>query len=96
MQEDLELYPYYVSTEKVNVTYDVGEGSGTVVDEKDYLEGSEADVRSGKNVTPPEGKVFLYWKDDSGDIYYEGDALVVPGNITLHTVDPLISLSRCE
>lgn len=86
VQEDLELYPYYVSTEKVNVTYDVGEGSGTVVDEKDYLEGSEADVRSGKNVTPPEGKVFLYWKDDSGDIYYEGDALVVPGNITLHAV----------
>ncbi|WP_455139086.1 InlB B-repeat-containing protein, partial [Thermophilibacter sp.] len=78
--DDLELYPYLVSNAKVQVTYDENGGNGTVADDKQYAQGSYADIQSAEGVTAPSGKVFVGWsteKDGQGDIYYPGGKMEI-------------------
>ncbi len=83
--EHTELYPYYLSTKAYEVTYDVGEGSGSVTDSTKYSIDSNAVVKSNDGVTPPNGKVFLYWIYNN-EIYYPGSKIKIDGEITLKAV----------
>lgn len=86
---DIELYPYYLSTKKYSVTYDANGGSGSVTDVKKYLSGTYADIQSAKGLTAPNKKSFLYWatdKNGSGTTYYPGDKIEVTGNMTLYAI----------
>ncbi len=86
---DIELYPYYLSTKKYSVTYDANGGSGSVTDVKKYLSGTYADIQSAKGLTAPSKKSFLYWstnKDGSGTSYYPGDKIEVTSNLTLYAI----------
>ncbi len=87
LTQDIELYPYYVSTERYTVTYNSNGGTGTVVDNKNYAQGAYADVQPGA-VTPPDSdnQVFLGWTlegDASGKIYVSNDRILIDGNKTL-------------
>ena len=84
---DLDLYPYYLSTERYTVTYDVNGGKGSVTDPKYYSKDARADIQEGTEITPPQGKVFLNWNtkaDGTGTTYYPGDRVAVGGNLTLY------------
>lgn len=86
---DIELYPYYLSTKKYSVTYDANGGGGSVTDPKHYVNGTYADIQSGKGLTAPNKKSFLYWatdKNGSGTTYYPGDKIEVTGNMTLYAI----------
>ncbi len=92
--EDIDLYPYYISTTKYSVTYDTGEGTGSVTDNKLYAENSYADIQASTGLTPPTGKVFLYWqvtkigdKDvTDGAIYYPEDRIQISNDIELTAI----------
>lgn len=81
------------------VKYDVGLGAGTVTDNNKYEYDALAVVKSGKDVTPPTGKVFLGWSttDDGTVDKYPGSTVQVKGeDITLYAVygneTPTVSL----
>ncbi|MGI6511387.1 MAG: InlB B-repeat-containing protein [Catenisphaera adipataccumulans] len=91
LTKDIELYPHYVQQHKYKVTYDANGGSGTVTDSKTYVGGDNcyADVQSGSPLTPPTGKVFLYWNtesDGTGTTYYPDDKVQITGNVTLYAI----------
>lgn len=84
--DDLKLYAKFGNKSGYGVTYDVtAEGSSPVTDAKRYAEGAYATVLKGPSAS--EGKVFLYWKDESGKKYYPNDKVLVPkGGVTLTAV----------
>ena len=84
--DDLTLYAKFGNKSGYGVTYDVtAEGSSPVTDAKCYAEGAYATVLKGPSAS--EGKVFLYWKDESGKKYYPNDKVLVPkGGVTLMAV----------
>ena len=88
VRDDLELYPYYISTGSYTVTYNANEGTGTApIDERKYAEDSHADVLHPEGLTAPEGKVFLGWNtqsDGSGKMYQPEDKILVENNVTLY------------
>ncbi len=84
IQTSVELYPYYISTTRFTVSYDLGNGTGSVVDVKQYAENAEADVKEFTG-TAPEGKVFLYWTDGTNN-YYPQDKVTITENLTLTAV----------
>uniref|UniRef100_UPI001569AB58 InlB B-repeat-containing protein n=1 Tax=Eubacterium pyruvativorans TaxID=155865 RepID=UPI001569AB58 len=84
---DLDLYPYYLSTARYTVTYDVNGGKGLVTDPKSYSKEAHADIQEGAAITPPQGKVFLNWNtkaDGTGTTYYPGDRVTVGENLILY------------
>ena len=84
---DLDLYPYYLSTARYTVTYDVNGGKGSVTDPKSYSKEAHADIQEGAAITPPQGKVFLNWNtkaDGTGTTYYPGDRVTVGENLILY------------
>lgn len=88
VRDNLELYPYYISTGSYTVTYDASNGSGTApTDKRKYAEDSHADVLHPVGLTAPEGKVFLGWNtqfDGSGKTYQPEDKILVESNVTLY------------
>ncbi|MBB5182711.1 InlB B-repeat-containing protein [Catenisphaera adipataccumulans] len=91
LTKDIELYPHYVQQHKYKVTYDANGGSGTVTDSKTYVGGDNcyADVQSGSPLTPPTGKVFLYWNtkaDGTGTTYYPDDKIKITKDETLYAI----------
>ena len=85
--EEITLYPYYVNKKIYTVTYDLGNGTGTVpADSKQYAENSYADIQSASGITPPKDQVFLYWTTPDNTKYYPGDKVKVTGNIELSAV----------
>ena len=86
---DYKLYAKTGNTEQFKVTYDIGVGSGNApVDPNKYARGAQAVVLPATDgVTPPTGKVFLYWSaaEDSTRCY-PGGKLTVTGDMTLTAV----------
>ncbi len=76
----IELYPYWISTDKYLVNYAANGGTGAVVDESSYDLSVQARVASGENLTAPVGKVFLGWStspDSTSAQYQPGDSITV-------------------
>ncbi len=88
IHRDYKLYAKTGNAEQFMVTYALGGGSGKApVDSNRYARGAQAVVLPATGVTPPEGKVFLYWSA-AGDSTrcYPGGKLTVTGNMTLTAV----------
>ena len=88
IHRDYKLYAKTGNAEQFMVTYVLGGGSGNApVDSNRYARGAQAVVLPATGVTPPEGKVFLYWSA-AGDSTrcYPGGKLTVTGNMTLTAV----------
>lgn len=88
IHRDYKLYAKTGNAEQFMVTYDLGGGSGNApVDSNKYARGAQAVVLPATGVTPPTGKVFLYWSA-AGDStrYYPGGKLTVTGKMTLTAV----------
>lgn len=88
IHRDYKLYAKTGNAEQLMVTYDLGGGSGNApVDSNKYARGAQAVVLPATGVTPPMGKVFLYWSA-AGDSTrcYPGGKLTVTGNMTLTAV----------
>ena len=88
IHRDYKLYAKTGNAEQFMVTYVLGGGSGNApVDSNKYARGAQAVVLSAAGVTPPTGKVFLYWSA-AGDSTrcYPGGKLTVTGNMTLTAV----------
>ena len=88
IHRDYKLYAKTGNEEQFEVTYVLGGGSGKApVDSNKYARGAQAVVLPATGVTPPEGKVFLYWSA-AGDSTrcYPGGKLTVTGDMTLTAV----------
>lgn len=88
IHRDYKLYAKTGNAEKFEVTYALGDGSGKApVDFNKYARGAQAVVLPATGVTPPPGKVFLYWSA-AGDSTrcYPGGKLTVTGDMTLTAV----------
>ena len=88
IHRDYKLYAKTGNAEQFAVTYALGDGSGNApVDSNRYARGAQAVVLPAAGVTPPTGKVFLYWSA-AGDSTrcYPGGKLTVTGNMTLTAV----------
>lgn len=88
IHRDYMLYAKTGNAEQFAVTYALGDGSGNApVDSNKYARGAQAVVLPATGVTPPTGKVFLYWSA-AGDStrYYPGGKLTVTGKMTLTAV----------
>lgn len=81
---DYDLYPYITSNAAFHVTYDAGKGTGEVEDSTNYAQYSYADVKSGAELEPPVGQVFLYWQVEGSDTkYYPNDKIYITGDVEL-------------
>lgn len=88
IHRDYKLYAKTGNAEQFAVTYAFGDGSGNApVDSNRYARGAQAVVLPAAGVTPPTGKVFLYWSA-AGDSTrcYPGGKLTVTGKMTLTAV----------
>ena len=88
IHRDYKLYAKTGNAEQFMVTYVLGGGSGNApVDSNKYARGAQAVVLPATGVTPPTGKVFLYWSA-AGDSTrcYPGGKLTVTGDMTLTAV----------
>ena len=88
IHRDYKLYAKTGNAKQFMVTYVLGGGSGNApVDSNKYARGAQAVVLPATGVTPPEGKVFLYWSA-AGDSTrcYPGGKLTVTGDMTLTAV----------
>ena len=88
IHRDYKLYAKTGNIEQFKVTYAIDDGSGNApVDSNKYARGAQAVVLSAAGVTPPTGKVFLYWSA-AGDSTrcYPGGKLTVTGDMTLTAV----------
>lgn len=88
IHRDYKLYAKTGNAEQFTVTYALGGGSGNApVDSNRYARGAQAVVLPAAGVTPPTGKVFLYWSA-AGDSTrcYPGGKLTVTGYMTLTAV----------
>lgn len=88
IHRDYKLYAKTGNAEKFEVTYALGDGSGKApVDSNKYARGAQAVVLPATGVTPPEGKVFLYWSAARDSTRcYPGGKLTVTGKMTLTAV----------
>jgi len=93
---DITLVAQWTDQKKHTVSYDIAGGSGKVpVDKHYYASNSAARVLPADGVTPPSGKVFLYWSYGD-DYYYPGDMVSLPEeSITLTAVyEPVHETTR--
>ena len=87
IHRDYKLYAKTGNAEQFEVTYALGGGSGNApVDFNRYARGAQAVVLPATGVTPPTGKVFLYWSAGDSTRCYPGGKLTVTGNMTLTAV----------
>lgn len=87
IHRDYKLYAKTGNAEQFMVTYVLGGGSGNApVDSNGYARGAQAVVLPAAGVTPPMGKVFLYWSAGDSTRCYPGGKLTVTGNMTLTAV----------
>ena len=88
IHRDYMLYAKTDNTEKLMVEYSIGGGSGSApVDHTWYAKGAHAVVLPPAGVTPPPGKVFLFWSAEGDSTrYYPGGKLTMTGNMMLTAV----------
>ena len=87
IHRDYKLYAKTGNAEQFMVTYVLGGGSGKApVDSNRYARGAQAVVLPATGVTPPTGKVFLYWSAGDSTRCYPGGKLTVTGKMTLTAV----------
>ena len=88
IHRDYKLYAKTGNAEQFMVTYVLGGGSGKApVDSNRYARGAQAVVLPATGVTPPTGKVFLYWSAARDSTRcYPGGKLTVTGKMTLTAV----------
>ena len=87
IHRDYMLYAKTGNAEQFTVTYALGGGSGNApVDSNRYARGAQAVVLPATGVTPPAGKVFLYWSAGDSTRCYPGGKLTVTGKMTLTAV----------
>ena len=87
IHRDYKLYAKTGNAAQFAVTYALGGGSGNApVDSNRYARGAQAVVLPATGVTPPEGKVFLYWSAGDSTRCYPGGKLTVTGDMTLTAV----------
>lgn len=88
IHRDYKLYAKTGNAEQFEVTYALGDGSGNApVDSNRYARGAQAVVLPATGVTPPTGKVFLYWSAARDSMRcYPGGKLTVTGDMTLTAV----------
>lgn len=87
--ENISLYPYMISKEKFQVTYDPNGGKGSVTDSKQYAQYSYADIQPGNGLTPPKNQVFLGWNTEpngTGTTYAPNDKIQITENVTLYAL----------
>lgn len=98
--EDMMLVAQWFEADGYSLTYELGEGTGSVTDNRQFAPGFGAVVKRGNSdgdsIIPPPGKVFVYWKDDNGEIYKPGELVTILKNTTLTAVyappSPKVSL----
>ena len=99
LYEDVTIYPIYVSSKKYTVTYNVGDGTGTVTDKDTYALSAYAEVKSASGVTAPEGKEFKCWTytdADGNEVEVQpSDKILMTGNVMLTAkyVDKLVPVT---
>ena len=87
IHRDYKLYAKTGNAEQFMVTYALGGGSGNApFDSNKYARGAQAVVLPATGVTPPTGKVFLYWSAGDSTRCYPGGKLTVTGKMTLTAV----------
>ena len=90
VHSDVDLYARVISKGTFQVTYDANGGSGTVTDNRKYVQGAKANVQKVNGITAPEGKAFLYWslnENGSGTKYYPNDKIEIQASdITLYAI----------
>lgn len=85
LTNDVELWPIVNNTAEFTLTYQAGDGTGTVTDSAKYAENSFASILSGASLTPPAGKKFMHWVHTTGANaqVLPGDRIIVRGHETL-------------
>jgi len=88
LTEDIVLYPYMRDSSEFIVSYDINGGVGsTPNDASKYKIDASAVLKSANLITPPVGKVFLYWTTDAAgnsDRYYPYGTIEITGNMKLY------------
>lgn len=75
--EDITLYPYFTSSTKYTIEYDLAGGAGAnVEDSKKYAINAYADVQDG-SMLKKDTMVFVCWKDKAGEKYFVNDKVHV-------------------
>lgn len=79
--------------EVYTLTY-VTETDAAITDENHYEYEALAQVKDGSGLKSGD-KVFAYWTDDAGNVYYPGSYVTMTGNKTLiaHYVDPSVKVT---
>ena len=79
--------------EVYNLTYVTGT-TAAITDENRYEYEALAQVKDGSELKSGD-KVFAYWTDDAGNVYYPGSYVTMTGNKTLiaHYVDPSVKVT---
>ena len=87
--EDIVLYPYYVNSTALTITYDVNGDTTVVKDARKYAINAHADVFAAPTAAAPAGKVFLGWNtlaDGTGEMYQPGDKVKMESDVTLYAI----------
>lgn len=92
------IFPVYVG-QPYQVTYEAGDGSGTVpVDNGLYVFGARASVLGKGGLTAPDNQVFLGWRiqgDATNKVYAPNDTIFINADITLVAVfGPVTQLTK--
>lgn len=75
--KDITLVAQYAGDTTFRVLYEAGEGTGTVEDGANYLNGAWAIILADTGLTPPEGKHFTGWMGSDGTLYRPGSAVLI-------------------
>lgn len=75
------------------ITYDSGDGTGTITDSTQYESGTKAILKDGNDITPPTGKVFDSWNTRSDGL---GAKYILPATIELIDDVTLYAIYRDE
>ncbi|MEQ2679796.1 InlB B-repeat-containing protein, partial [Enterocloster citroniae] len=86
-----DLVAKWISTHKLTVIYDAGEGAGVIpVDTNQYVDGSSAAAKPGDTLTHPENKGFIGWKLGE-NVYYPGETFVVDSSLAANDQVTLVA-----
>ena len=89
--DNTNLVAKWMSTHKLTVIYDAGEGVGVVpTDINQYVDGSSAAAKPGNTLTHPENKGFIGWKLGNS-VYYPGETFIVDSSLAVNDEVKLVA-----